>query len=90
MEIHCEVCDKTFKYKRNYKAHKKVHNGIRHKCDICPKDFADSRTLQTHIQTIHENLKMTQKTLPFKYVVHSYFKTIHKMTQNCYKKFDQK
>ncbi|KAM6945093.1 uncharacterized protein PEZ65_002784 [Lycodopsis pacificus] len=55
--IHCDTCDKTFKYKSQLQSHLTVHTGERSdscntlKCDTCEKEFIYPSSLIIHLRT---------------------------------------
>ena len=52
--FNCDLCDFKTKYKYEVKKHKDaVHLGLRHRCELCGKDFAQSRNLTAHKKRMH-------------------------------------
>ena len=50
----CDSCDFKTKYKGEVKKHKDaVHFGLRHRCELCGKDFARPQGLATHKKRMH-------------------------------------
>ena len=53
----CEVCNLTFKYKKNLNAHvktKHLENSRHFECEECPSKFKDRRNLMNHIRVKHK------------------------------------
>ena len=54
----CDLCDKVLKNKRCIWSHKSNnHSGIRHKCEPCNKDFANSAQLRKHVLSAKHKMK---------------------------------
>ena len=50
----CDSCDFKTKYKGEVKKHKDaVHFGLRHRCELCGKDFARPEGLTRHKKRMH-------------------------------------
>lgn len=51
----CDKCDKRFFKEFRYRAHMRVHEGLKgYECPKCQKTFAKASTLSGHIRDIHE------------------------------------
>ena len=50
----CKQCDETFRYIENLHLHtKKVHEGIKFKCNQCGKELFNNRGLKRHLLKSH-------------------------------------
>ena len=56
-KIECPACGKVFATKQGLLTHKKtVHDGVRHKCDLCDKSYTQASSLKTH-RILHSDKK---------------------------------
>ena len=55
----CELCGKTFKYRKDYKEHvSAVHEKKKpYKCPRCDKHFAQQGHINGHVRAVHEGIK---------------------------------
>jgi len=61
LELQCEVCQRSFRQSAHLKNHSRTHTLERpFVCGICGKDFAQTSTMQRHVQSIH-NPKTSRK-----------------------------
>ena len=50
-DFQCEVCEKKFAQKGNFKQHMLTHTKVKaHECDICKKKFSQKSNLVTHFR----------------------------------------
>ena len=50
----CKLCNETFRYIENLHLHtKKVHEGIKFKCNQCSKELFNNRGLKRHLLKSH-------------------------------------
>ena len=57
----CSQCDKTFKLRKRYMNHLKIHEeGIRVKCLFCPKTFRFNSYMRRHISRVHKSAALPQ------------------------------
>lgn len=60
----CDVCMKSFSFKRRYQMHLEVHRasdgGDEYVCHLCPKTFKSKVYLQKHLER-HENRRKKKK-----------------------------
>ena len=58
----CEVCGKSFLYKKDLNDHNNSHTGEKpYCCEICGASFAARTNLQNHCKSVHEGMKRVQK-----------------------------
>jgi DNA-directed RNA polymerase subunit RPC12/RpoP len=51
-EFRCETCGKQFYYRHTLTQHQQCHNNLKHyKCQICLKEFTNSRNRYKHLKT---------------------------------------
>ena len=55
-EWKCSVCQKIFKKKNHLQVHEqRIHGEKKFQCPHCPKTFAISFDLKTHVKVVHEH-----------------------------------
>ena len=52
----CDSCGKAFVNERGLQLHTKIHEGIRHICEICAASFAGKEALRKHSFQVHSGL----------------------------------
>jgi len=56
-KLECPACGKDFATKQGLFTHKKtVHDGVRHRCDLCEKSYTQASSLKTH-RLLHTDKK---------------------------------
>jgi uncharacterized Zn-finger protein len=59
-----------------------IHDGIKHECSICEKNFVVKNSLQRHINSVHEKIKpyqcsICEKNFAQKHHLQKHIESVH-------------